>query len=1018
MPDLSKAYTLDFPSFTLVTASAGSGKTYQLAWRVAQYLLSGIPFEQVLAITFTRNAAREMKERILRALKDVAIGDVEALAEVALRLGPGAAGAQARAAALLDAILERYGDLDISTIDSFMTRLFRASALEYGFDPAFEIVLQHDNLLDDAFERLERKLYTGSDEAAQLKRIADMIDRDRYVWDPLQQIRAEVGALHTALSSHVKPPVVEDGSTAIRASETEVREMFERLHEAAVATGLVLDRNFVTLAARVREGGIAPLLERARREPSNVVNKGGLDKAAYEARVGALAPLCDALNAALENAAVAGILHGRYPVVYAAHRLQEELDEVKRRSGRLLLEDIGRMLIRRLEEGAIPEIYLRLGERLLHFLIDEFQDTSPIQWGVLEPLLAEAMSVQGSLFIVGDTKQSIYGFRGADWRIMRGLTARTFPSASFHEVTLPVNYRSGGEILRYNEETFTSTVPAHGEEKECRASGLDRSAQVAKPGREGDGYVETRFIPRAQENADREAVIDIVRDCLERGYTCRDIDILTPANDSVITASGWLKDAGYPVLSHSSLDARNRTVVREMFALLRFLDAPVDDLAFATVLLGRVFAARAEEYDIDNTIIERCILEARRTQRPVYKIFQSELPVLWADLFEPLFTVVGYAPLYDLLCDACRILAVFRLHPDEEAAVSSMLEAAVQLEQRGGNSVRDFLAAADDERESSLWAMQPPAAADAVTLMTIHKAKGLDFPVVIVLLYGKSHSTLGPFLQETEQGVRVLALTKSRLNFAPQFAALYNETVFRGTVDALNRLYVALTRAEQEMYVLGVYGTARSPDQIDPPVAWLPQRESDPSHPKPPVRRAWKDPHPPASTEHHHMPVPRVFDGVTLRNYGAEHRGTVLHAVLEQIEFLPHDVPRAIDDALAKIGFIETPDLTGDSLRTALTAFFADAAVRALFAPDPRIRIFREQECVLATGALQRIDRMHVTDDSVLVIDYKTGGDEHEEQYVQQVRGYMAAVAEIYPGRRIEGTIVYIDRCRVVRVPV
>ena len=275
----------------------------------------------------------------------------------------------------------------------------------------------------------------------------------------------------------------------------------------------------------------------------------------------------------------------------------------------------------------MPDVYFRLGDRIYHYLIDEFQDTSPIQWRNLEPLIEESLGKGGSLFLVGDTKQAIYGFRDADYRIMRHLEAEPghFGSVEASVRELKTNYRSDQAILDFVKDLFLGlgddadgNSPGYG--RLAALSGLDDFDQSVLPGREGRGFVSYVLLEKEAASAadedeagrrpgtDEDAAPAVVEDPPEkaelqnlvtglrrRGWRASDIAVLTYKNADVVRVASWLNELDIPFIPFSSLDIRGRKIVGEILSFLRFLDAPPDDLAFAEVLLGGMFAALPTE---------------------------------------------------------------------------------------------------------------------------------------------------------------------------------------------------------------------------------------------------------------------------------------------------------------------------------------------------------------------------------------------------------------------------------------
>ncbi len=319
-----------------------------------------------------------------------------------------------------------------------------------------------------------------------------------------------------------------------------------------------------------------------------------------------------------------------------------------------------------LSDDNIPEIYFSLGERIHHFLIDEFQDTSPIQWKTLRPLIENSLAQQGSLFIVGDTKQSIYTFRGGDWQIMkRMMTEEEFPSVARKMKELTTNYRSDEAIVAFTKKVFHEIVPQKIPLAIAEKSGLTSFQQEVKPSAHGKGFVEVFSFHRDKENPDaspeKQKLLDILAGCRDRGYRYRDIAVLTPKNSDVVEVSRWLNEANIQFISHSSLDVRTRKITGELLALLKFLDSPVDDLSFASFILGDLFRTVVSAENIHDDLSSSILTHRSgdNDDEPLYVHFRSLYPHLWEKYFESLFNRVGYLPLYDLLSDMYGTFSLF-----------------------------------------------------------------------------------------------------------------------------------------------------------------------------------------------------------------------------------------------------------------------------------------------------------------------------------------------------------------------
>jgi ATP-dependent exoDNAse (exonuclease V) beta subunit len=662
-------------------------------------------------------------------------------------------------------------------------------------------------------------------------------------------------------------------------------------------------------------------------------------------------------------------------------------------------------------------VYVRIGERVYHFLIDEFQDTSPIQWRNLSPLVENSLSMGGSLFAVGDTKQAIYGFRQADYTIMKSLEEENpFPSASHEVRELEYNWRSRPRVLEFASLLFRRNAAGSPEyAAAARRSGLDEWTQEARGG-EDPGYVEVEVLERDDEDpVERGKVHALMEELRSRGYRWGDIAILAPRNEDVLRATSWLNEKGIPVLSFSSLDVRRRGVAGEIFALLAFLDSPPDDLAFATFLLGAIFARTlASRHGWTSMGPLHSFLFRCRAERPLYKAFQREFPGLWSECFEGLFRSAGYLPVYDLVSEAYAVFDVFALAAEEEATLAKLLEGVMAFEGSGSNSLREFLGAAGGDGEQ--WAIAVPRGADSVRAMTVHKSKGLGFPVTIVLLYGETHRGF-PYTLARDRGmVELVKITKEIAGRDPALAALYDEEVEKEKVNRLNSLYVALTRAKREMYVIAV-----KPDRDSFPFDLLPAESFPPS---PDKGNAASDPVPAEARAElsYEARTMQASPGEGRLSREERRRGELVHRMLSLVEYAEDDLEARLAAAgrRAALEAREPDSGPGESVTDAAAAACAllirGTELGAYFARRPERQVLTEQEFCDSQGKLYRMDRVVVDPDRVTVIDFKTG-PETSAEYDADLRNYARILSDAYPGRAVDAYLAYVDRREMRRVP-
>lgn len=1085
--DIIPAMSPAEPEVVILKASAGSGKTYRLSLRyLAAAFASGLAaggggggsrsgfpsLQSLLAVTFTKNAAREMKERILGWLKEAGLGDAKRIAELAGPLGISPKDLPRRARNAVERILADYSDFRVETIDSFMTAVFKTSAVDLGFPPDFEIVLEPDELIDYVFSLYLRDVRAETGEGELFRTILIYLNEypkgdASFAWDPTAKILARMVDFHRRLTARTGRVVIENLDKERGRLIPRIITASRNLDDAISASGLAANTKsawYSKIRRAVAEERLSDLVDVSfktvpvKKSPLPVYTAVEHDWHTLEGLVRKY-----------------GSLYARdffTPYLQAYLSLAGILDRVKRRQGIVFIEDMNRQLARYIESELVPDIYFRLGERIRHFLIDEFQDTSPIQWRNLRPLIDESLSQGGSLFAVGDTKQAIFGFREADYRIMKSLEdgREAFPSAELKVEELKENWRSGEAVLDYVKKVFLrpEEPAAGGEEDEqdeygriAALSGLSRFEQNVIPSHRGKGYVEVALLDKnwgeaaAEAEAEQEPdeamdadfsdvperlkIQSLVADLHARGYAYADIAVLTYKNKSVVQVSSWLNEKNIPFIPYSSLDIRGRKVIGEILALLRFLDSPPDDLAFASFLLGDVFG-RAMAHAFGRSENWRPFLFDCRVRRaaPLYVAFREHRPDLWDRFFEPLFRTTGYYPLYDLVTAVYRAFGVFARFPGEEAALARLLEAIKSFEGEGRNDLREFLALAADGESGEAWKIDVPAEIDAVRVMTIHKAKGLGFRVVILLLYGDKFHPPDFYLssgdgEESESEVRVFKITKGLAANDAELKRVYEETGTREAVNRLNTLYVALTRAEAEMYVVGVKGERdKFPfdliDVTDPaggeplqesraagggrvvyrsagtkPDAWLKKTEAAGARAE--VRR----PEGPFEL------LPNTHEAI---HFESIRRGELAHGILAEIEFVEAGWELAIGAAVKKLSALTGEALEIEEVGRALAELLPGAPVAAFFQPRPGRRVRREFVVCDAAGRAFRMDRVVVDEDGVHVIDFKTGaepgraggGGARRDEDRDQVRAYAALLRDIYPGRPIRGLLAYIDQ--------
>ncbi|MRR09941.1 hypothetical protein EG831_07705, partial [bacterium] len=608
-------------------------------------------------------------------------------------------------------------------------------------------------------------------------------------------------------------------------------------------------------------------------------------------------------------------------------------------------------------------VYLKLGARISHYLIDEFQDTDPAQWRSLQPLLDETLASDGSAFLVGDLKQAIYMFRKADYRIMkrlkeeiRGVRPCIMLPPSVEDAAmlddLPLNFRSGEVIVDYVAGVFQRNLKDLIGQRRFREDRTDLTSyrQAPVPKNLGRGHVDVRHFerPRNDDHApdegvpEREAVLSIIRDVTGRGYGFHDIAVLASKNERLETAIGWLTAEGIPASSSSGLDIRKRRVVAELLELLRWLDSPIDNLAWAAVVRGEMLAraAQGDGYAWDQDRATAMLLEAgqRLAGRGAYynaRPADGSFGPVWDRYFRDLYRLVGFSPVYDIVCLAVDRFDVFRRFPDEAAAVLLLLQAAHRTEAEGGTSIRGFLEECGKPTADS-FELELPEQMLGVRLMTSYKAKGMGFPVVINLLADDGRKRADDYYSRNGDEITYYRLTDKiaghTRGFAPDLAGLKDEFDADAEVQELNSLYVACTRAEDELYNLVSFqgpdrNGKRSAYSLLFPACELGRkaapRAGGGKPPPPPLQ--------PTAVPGRQLPCEWQPQGAwTLARLAETRRGQFFHRVLEGVTELPQDRGPLVE-ALVEANRRMVPDADPDALAREVAAFLAQPQVACWF---------------------------------------------------------------------------------------
>jgi len=1064
----------DNAPFRQVRASAGSGKTYALTLRFLELLAgasdddpriacAGAPpgpaqrryaWPEILAVTFTNKAAAEMRERVLRALKRRALGRDD---------GPGQGLAPQRAEALLSEILRHTQHLGIRTIDSLLGLLVRLFALDQGLRPDFETVFDEEEALSALYSRfLARCEANGTDNRGEaalfgqaVRTMLEHEDRDGFwLQDALRERLVELARLLLADPSAQRGELCADQqrmADLLALSYGDMRSALDRLQHVIAQDGLDCAANFTKFLARCEAAELFDGLP-----DSAYRDKASLAECLLAKCRGRCSESAEAAHAAFREAAAAYVraqallspAYGLAPCVEIALTLLRDLRELQREKGFLFGSQLAAIVGEVLDADlGVPDAFCRLGDRLHHLLVDEFQDTSRAQWQAALPLASECLAKGGSLFCVGDVKQAIYAWRGGDARLFDEVAADgelRAMSGGVRQDSLPHNWRSLPEIVAFNNRVFGALgdpdmvrdiaaallpdAPADiAEDFSARLSAAFADARQRVPehkagGEPGRVQVRLLIAGKAEEAVDQG--LDALADALKHDILPRrrlgEVAVLVRTAAHADLVCQRLVNEGYAIITENSLQLARHPVVRQLVALLRLLDAPPDDTALLEFLCGReLFLAESGLKLVD-------ILDwaAREAKGGLLSRFRDDFPEVHTRLLAPFLRQTGLLRPYDLVRAALEAFQVLARHPEAELYVRRFLEVVHLAEGQGLGSLARFLefwAEAGMEEKVPL-----PEAADAIRVLTVHKAKGLQFPVCLVPFHHWSSGPRGEYRVVELHGHRMLT------KLSKDLGRPYHEHQAEMLLEQANLLYVAWTRAEEELYAFvpdtaGRRSLGTAPVLLRMLLDIAPEEPGlDLGRPPGPEGAGWTAQPPVAAQEVPPRASPpeflawlprlRVFrHSVEDAGFDERTRGKLAHKAVELLR------PTGDDDADARravqLAQAEFPELRGlsETERDTLLDEVADMLLWLLARPEarPHLGPAGSELTVLAPGGeFLRPDLLRFTPEGPVVLEFKTGhaAPEHARQlraYLELARGMSAAHAS--PGEP-RGLLVYLDR--------
>ena len=1020
--------------FKVYDASAGSGKTFALVKEYLKLLFTrkhNDGFKQILAITFTNKAVGEMKIRILDTLKSFSDPEIisnpngmfEAIT-TELNLKP--TDVHLKSIALLNTIMHNYAAFDISTIDGFNHRLIRTFAHDLKIPINFEVELDTPTLLNQAVDSLISKAGTDAKLTKVLIDFALEKADDDKSWDVSRDFNSIAKLLINDNDlphlDSIKHKTLEDFNTLkaelikkIKNQETLIKQLATNLLDVFKSNGLdaksfsrgTLFNHFVKVSNfefyKIYENKLADNIAQG-----NVYTK-TLDSAKAQIIDQLLPEIEKVYHLIKDNVTSLKFIKAVYKNVTplsVLNAINKELTTIKEDENKLLISEFNTLISKEIKNQPTPFIYERLGEKFRHYFIDEFQDTSQMQWENLVPLIENTLTgqnlkgEQGSAMLVGDAKQAIYRWRGGKAEQFLGLTKSDNPFPIEKEVVrLEYNYRSFKQVIQFNNAFFNYL-------SNTSFSSIDYSDLYKKanqiPVLSQEGFVNIQFLALQKEDDVNElfpeTVYETINKCLVNGYNLKDICILVRKKKEGVAIAEFLSEKGVRITSSETMLINNSEEVKLVINVFKLLINP-NHLEVKIKVLDYIANT--------NNIQDKHAFFKANLNAPLQDFFKSFEQ--FSIFCNP--TALVQLSLFDL---AEQIVRSFKMTETSNAYIQYFLDIVLEFSQKQISDLPSFVDYYESKKES--LNIVSPSNQNAVQIMTIHKSKGLEFPVVI---FPYAHLNIYKEVEPKEwfplDQEQFNGFTKTLLNFNKDFEefgttgeTIYNQHRSEQELDNINLLYVALTRPIEQLYIISkkenpvkgiitqnTYSGLLTNYLIDNSL-WNDAQleysfgkvERESQHEDKVENTQETDQFISVSKLDHNIKI------ITKSGYlwdteqeNAIEKGNLIHDIMSQIHTI-EDVQQVI------FGYIQQGSINKQQaqiLTHTINGIINTPEVNPYF--TNQYTIYNERDIITKTGNIIRPDRLAIKDNEAVIIDYKTGLS--NPKYQQQLEEYSDILKEM-----------------------
>ncbi|AQS94184.1 DNA helicase UvrD [Polaribacter sp. BM10] len=814
-------------TFNVYNASAGSGKTFTLVKQYLKVLLTSdniFTFQNVLAITFTNKAAGEMKERVLFNLEEFAAGKQNDVLKIIIdETSLDKTLIVERSKRILDAILQNYSAFSITTIDSFTHKIIKSFAYDLGLSLNFEVEMDAVSLLNEAVDVLISKI--GTDKKLTKLLIDYSLDKtdDDKSWD-----------ISNDLNEFSRVLLNEDDVKHFRKLQDKSLDDFFELKEKLQQKNKKIEASFEKLGNKVlnfiNQNGLnisdfaytgeyfkhfkkftklrflkSEELKFDGRLNTTIENEKNLFAGKTSADVKELIKdISPELRAFYYESKVlyennfSGYLLNKIALksiipLAVLNNINSELNTIKEDNNIRLNAEFNQLISDNIKDQPAPYIYERIGQRFQNYFIDEMQDTSELQWQNLIPLIDNALAQENSnLLLVGDGKQAIYRWRGGKAEQFIDLGSEN--GNPFHiqknVQNLETNYRSYSEVINFNNSFFQHTAKFIQNEsyKKLFVEG-NTQLENSKKG----GYVSLNFLDKLEKDEEKlkypKKVLEKIN-LLKEDFYLNEICVLTRTKKDGIAVADYLSENGISIISSETLLLKNNAKINFIIDVLKIIQNPKDE---------------ERRFEFLYFLHEHLQIEI-----PKHQFFQKHIKSDNATIFAELqqhnivfdYNVFQQAPFYEKIEEIVR---GFCLVNSSDAYIQFFLDVVLE-QQRKGTEIGDFLEFWELKKDKlSIVASEN---SDAVQVMTIHKSKGLEFPVVIFPCDVELYRQIKPKvwfndLPEDYNFKELLIDYKKDLSLINQRGLdIFNQQREELELDNFNLLYVALTRAVEQLHII------------------------------------------------------------------------------------------------------------------------------------------------------------------------------------------------------------------------